>query len=224
MRSNKYAANIATALVHAYYFLVTAVPRSISGDGEGTATPVSPQTLNILFSRLLLASTIFFCILSGRPAESADTVGSAGDVVTVLLPATAGIATLALKDHEGTVQLVKSMTLALSATIILKYSVNEKRPNGENYSFPSGHSAIAFSSAEAIRNRYGWEYGIPAYAAASFVAYSRVEAREHYFHDVLAGAVIGAASSYLFTTPYKGLNISSEAAPGYLGVHVSSNW
>ncbi len=32
---------------------------------------------------------------------------------------------------------------------------------------------------------------VPAYAAASFVAYSRVESREHYPHDVVAGAGIG---------------------------------
>jgi membrane-associated phospholipid phosphatase len=55
-----------------------------------------------------------------------------------------------------------------------------------------------------MRKRYGWEYGAPAYATASFVAYSRVESRKHYPHDMLAGAGIGILSSYIFTKPYKG--------------------
>ena len=54
------------------------------------------------------------------------------------------------------------------------------------------------------------EYGVPAYAAASFVAYSRVESREHYPRDVVAGAGIGILSSYIFTKPYKGWNASLE--------------
>ena len=39
------------------------------------------------------------------------------------------------------------------------------------------------------------------------MGYSRVEAREHYPHDVIAGAAIGILSSYLFTKPYKGWNL-----------------
>jgi len=32
---------------------------------------------------------------------------------------------------------------------------------------PSGHTAISFSPAEFLRKRYGWEWGLPGYAAAS---------------------------------------------------------
>jgi len=81
-------------------------------------------------------------------------------------------------------QLAESIGVTLGVTYSLKYAVDETRPNGGNQSFPSAHTSISFSAAEFMRKRLWLEYGIPAYALASFVAYSRVEAREHYAHDV----------------------------------------
>jgi len=75
-----------------------------------------------------------------------------------------------------------------------------------------------------MRKRYGWEYGIPAYALASFVAYSRVEARDHYPHDVIAGASIGIVCSYIFTRPYKGWNVQLESGDRYYGFRLSRAW
>ncbi len=156
---------------------------------------------------------------------SYDRIEAAGDVATVLVAAAAGGMTLALKDREGMAQLAKSAALDLAVTYGLKYTVSERRPNGEdNQSFPSAHSSVAFTSAEYLRKRYGWEYGIPAYGVAAFVAYSRVEADKHYVHDVLAGAAIGIASSYLFTTPNVNFSVSAEAAPGYYGVRLTQAW
>lgn len=88
--------------------------------------------------------------------------------------------------------------------------MHERRPNGGNQSFPSGHTSISFSAAEFMRERYGWEYGLPAYAVASFVGYSRVESNQHYPRDVVAGAAIGILSSYIFTKPYHGYTVSLE--------------
>jgi membrane-associated phospholipid phosphatase len=75
-----------------------------------------------------------------------------------------------------------------------------------------------------MRKRYGWEYGIPAYAAATFVAFSRVEAKDHYTHDVIAGAFIGIASSYLFTRPYHGWHIQPDVGQQYYGIRLSRTW
>ncbi|MGB3398652.1 MAG: phosphatase PAP2 family protein, partial [Candidatus Deferrimicrobiaceae bacterium] len=44
---------------------------------------------------------------------------------------------------------------------------------------------------------------IPAYLAAAFVGYSRVEADEHWTKDVLAGAAIGIVSGFIFTSRYR---------------------
>lgn len=181
-------------------------------------------------------------------ARGGDAIQTAGDILQLVLPATAGALTLAYpeaegngkvadavgdfeewlglgrRDAQGTVQFAESVGLTLGTTYILKYSVNEQRPNGGSQSFPSAHSSISFSAAEFMRKRYGWEYGIPAYALASFVAYSRVEAGEHYAHDVIAGAAIGIASSYIFTRPYKGWRVQLEGDAKYLGVRLSRSW
>jgi membrane-associated phospholipid phosphatase len=162
--------------------------------------------------------------MGGGSAFAGDTLETSGDVMAALLPATAGITTLALRDYDGSIQLIKSSALSLGTALVLKYAIDERRPNGEDYSFPSAHGAISFSSAEFIRKRYGWEYGLPAYAVATFVGYSRIESKQHYFHDVLAGAAIGIGSSYLFTTPYGTVNVAGEAGQGYYGVRLSGNW
>ena len=162
--------------------------------------------------------------LSGVHTQATEPIASAGDILQFVLPATAGGLTVAYRDWKGTLQLGESLVLTEGVTYGLKYTVNERRPNGGTKSFPSAHTSISFSAAEFMRKRYGWEYGIPAYAAASFVAYSRVESREHYPHDVIAGAAIGILSSYIFTRPYKGWHVEAEAENGYYGIRLSRNW
>jgi hypothetical protein len=97
------------------------------------------------------------------------------------------------------------------ATYSLKYSIDEQRPNGGGQSFPSGHTSISFAGAEFIRKQYGWGWGIPSYAAASYVGWSRVETHNHWTLDVLAGAAIGIFSNHDaldFTLPWGQLSIN----------------
>jgi hypothetical protein len=200
----------------------------------------------LICANLLLAFLV--CAAVTPKSQAADAIAQTGDILQFVLPITAGGLTLAYpqsegggtvedllghaeeklgigyRDTKGTVEFAESTALTLGTTYILKYAVNERRPNGGTQSFPSGHSSISFSSAEFMRKRYGWEYGIPAYALASFVAYSRVEANEHHPHDVIAGAAIGIASSFLFTRPYKGWTVEARVASGYYGLSFSRKW
>lgn len=83
----------------------------------------------------------------------------------------------------------------------LKRITNEKPPNyklgDKKHSFPSGHAVGAFSGASYIHKRYSFAESIPFYALASFTAYSRVQAKKHHIHDVLAGAALGIGVSWL---------------------------
>ena len=167
---------------------------------------------------------LILCFTTGVDARANDVVEMAGDVLAYALPATAAGMTLVYKDGKGALQFGESAALTLGVTLGLKYTVDETRPNGGSRSFPSTHASISFSSAEFIRKRYGWEYGVPAYVAATFVAYSRVESKEHYTHDVIAGGVIGIVSSYIFTTPFKGWQIQPDIDGKYWGVRLSGNW
>jgi membrane-associated phospholipid phosphatase len=141
------------------------------------------------------------------PADS--NIEAAGDVLYILMPVTAYGSTFYLKDKEGRIQFYKSFAASWLTTRGLKYIIEKPRPdNSDNNSFPSGHASTTFQAAAFIRKRYGWKYGIPAYAGATFVAYSRVYADKHYVEDVLAGAAIGIVASEIFTTPWNNLSIS----------------
>ena len=83
----------------------------------------------------------------------------------------------------------------------LKILINKERPNGGDYSFPSGHTSAAFTGAAFIEKRYGYKVGVPAYLLASFVGWSRVNANKHDYWDVLGGIIIGYGSAYIFAKP-----------------------
>ena len=148
---------------------------------------------------------IFFLLMCSESSLAQNrTIETAGDVLLFALPASALTTSLIIKDYEGTWQFAKGAMLNQAVTIGLKYATVKSRPynNGER-AFPSGHTSTTFQSAAFIQKRYGWKYGIPAYALAGFTGYSRINAQMHDGWDVLAGAVIGIGSSYLFTTPYQ---------------------
>lgn len=129
---------------------------------------------------------------------------SAGDVILLALPSTALGGSLIAKDYEGTFQFAKGFVLNQAITFGLKYVIDKKRPFGNgDRAFPSGHTSTTFQSAAFIQRRYGWKYGIPAYLLSGFTGYSRLNARRHDGWDVLAGAMVGIGSAYLFTTDKK---------------------
>lgn len=108
-------------------------------------------------------------------------------------------------DHRPRHDLALAMGRMELTTYSLKYGINEQRPNGGGQSFPSGHTAMAFTGAEFIRANYGWKLGVPAYLTAGFVGWSRVATNNHYPRDVYAGALIGILSNHEFedfSTPF----------------------
>jgi membrane-associated phospholipid phosphatase len=77
---------------------------------------------------------------------------------------------------------------------VLKYSVRQERPDStQRNSFPSGHTTTAFAFAAVVGEEHGWRWGVPAYALATLVGWSRMNDNKHYLHDVLAGATIGTS-------------------------------
>ena len=88
--------------------------------------------------------------------------------------------------------LAQSYIIANTVTVGLKYSANRLRPDGSNnLSFPSGHTANAFTFATVISHYYGKKAAIPSFIGAAFIGATRVGKNMHYVSDVIAGATIG---------------------------------
>lgn len=163
------------------------------------------------------------------PSEAAATsyksgLQDAGQIVAIALPVAAGSVSLFKGDWSGLVQLAAVTGLTVGTAYGLKQLIHERRPDGTDWqSMPSEQSALAFSSAAYMWDRYGWEYGVPAYAAAGFVGYARVDSKRHHWYDVAASAGIAWIYSRLITREYhppSNFQTSAYASPdgGYVSV------
>lgn len=94
-----------------------------------------------------------------------------------------------------------SQLLVASMVVPLKYVVHEQRPDGSNYlSFPSGHTATAFSSAHFMFREYresNFWLSISGYPFAAFTGIYRTINDRHWVGDVVAGAGFGILSTEL---------------------------
>ena len=167
-------------------------------------------------SSLLLTTTIY---------ANEHSVKLAGDIFYALIPIGTYASTFYMDDSEGRMDFYKSFATTAGVTYALKYTVDAPRPDGsDNHSFPSGHSAITFGSAVFLHKRYGWQYAVPAYLGATFVGFSRVYSNEHYTRDVIAGALIGAVSSWFFTDRYENINLQVVSNDSFNVLQVNYRW
>ncbi|MGD9583778.1 MAG: phosphatase PAP2 family protein [Lysobacterales bacterium] len=153
-------------------------------------------------------------LLSIHPSAKAISNNSWDDISTV---GALGLTSLALgtpivkNDWDGAGQAALSIGFATGLAQLGKALIHEQRPdNSGDDSFPSGHTAFAFSSATTLYRRYGWRWGFPAYAVAALTGSARVAARKHHWYDVVAGAAIGTGSGWLFT---KAINDKVQVSP-----------
>ena len=120
-------------------------------------------------------------------------------------------------------KLKKASTLAFSSLLIsgvlvqgLKQVFSRTRPyaalnqwefqgpgklrGSDNVSFPSGHTAAAFSIAASIATIYDSKLvKILAYSAATLTGLSRIHDNKHWMSDVFMGALIGTVSGIFIT-------------------------
>lgn len=153
----------------------------------------------------ILCGFIFLLLFGFQNVKGQNSsIETIGDIGLIIVPATALTVTLLKGDKKGTWKFTKGFLLNQTITFGLKLGIHKPRPDNSNdNSFPSGHTSTTFQGASFIHRRYGFKYSIPAYAIASFTAFSRLDAKKHDGWDILAGAVIGIGSTYLFTKPYQ---------------------
>lgn len=189
--------------------------------------PVAPRKPPVALRKWITGFVFLALALPGtaRLAAQSPSVRRAGDVLEVAIPALALAGTVGIRDSEGTAQFLKGFLTNVAATGALKLAIARERPDGSNdNSFPSGHTSAAFQGASFIHLRYGWGKGLPAYAAATFVGFSRVYADKHYVSDVVAGAALGTLSSLLFTNRFESVEVVPIAEGREFGVGVYVRW
>lgn len=100
---------------------------------------------------------------------------------------------------DGT--LIYFMASAINNSIVFTVknrSAIERPDASDRHSFPSGHTAQAFVSAEFLRQEYKhisqW-YGVAGYAFAIGTGMLRMRHNKHWLNDVVAGAGVGILST-----------------------------
>lgn len=135
-------------------------------------------------------------------------ISKSAPYIAVGIPVIMGIHGLIDKNQEVLSDAIYIGTSVIEATVIsygLKYAINRQRPF-ERYpdkivqrdyptsaSFPSGHTAAAFSLATSLCIKYPkWYVITPSAIWACSVGFARMNEGVHYPTDVISGAVIGA--------------------------------
>ena len=158
------------------------------------------MTLSRLLVLLLISSFITesnaerspTCSRNGRESKIADFGKKAMPI--------GALAVSAIKlDLVGAImsQVLSSGLYALNKP--LEKKIHKKRPCGCSGAFPSGHMIMYASSASLLHYRYGWQYGLPAYAIAIGFAADRVKNKAHSWWDMLGTAAAVNAIVYLVT-------------------------
>jgi hypothetical protein len=133
---------------------------------------------------------------------------------------------------------IMAIGLTEGVTDGLKYATHRKRPNNSNYeSFPSGHASRAtVCDTLAARNvdflsisdpaHIGLQVGFATLTAAT--AWSRLEAKQHYPSDVLAGIALGHFLGAFINDAFLGAEdpqkISLALNPGAKEFAVEVHW
>lgn len=122
---------------------------------------------------------------------------------------------IGIASHDKTLQrksyvAAASFLTASALTVALKITIKRPRPfitypdqiikksNAGSYSFPSGHTAAAFSTATSLSLAFPkWYVIAPSFLYAGLVGYSRMYLGVHYPSDIFGGIIIGVGSSFL---------------------------
>ncbi len=165
---------------------------------------------------ILIAALLLCWSASAATAEQNKTITTAGTGVAIALPVIAAGITAYKRDWTGTAELAATTLATVGTAFAIKQVVRSRRPDGSDFkSFPSDTTALGASGSAFLWRRYGWEYGLPAFAASQFVSYSRVQAKKHHWYDTAASSVIAWGYAAVLTTRFqKRYNVYSEVVPG----------
>lgn len=184
--------------------------------------PATPHTRTGAIIEYAIPATLIACgalSLKGGAIEKLDlktrariiennrVIDNAADNILALAPAAAAFimkaAGLESEDTATDMAAIYAISNIAQAGLVFgaKNLAKRERPDAsDRNSFPSAHTAIAFTAAEFLRHEYGrkspW-IGIGGHALAAAVGASRILNDKHWVSDVAAGAGVGLLCSKL---------------------------
>src|SRR5579862_2795010 len=177
---------------------------------------------------VVAAAILAACTCGSVEAETNQTLGDVGTGVAIALPIVAAGISYQKDAWQGIGQLALDTGATVGTALLLKEFVKEERPDySDDRSFPSDTAALAFAPASYMWARYGWQYGLPAYAAATFSGYTRVATDEHHWWDVAASAGIAWGYTFLFVDRWHyayNLNSDIQVTPKMAFVSLNYKW
>jgi len=117
---------------------------------------------------------------------------------------------------QQTINIIVANVIMGTVVFATKNIVKEERPDqSDNLSFPSGHTATAFTNASLLYYEYKdsnlW-YASSGFLFATATGILRIANNKHYTSDVLAGAGIGLASGLIvsYWNPFKSVTFGKK--------------
>lgn len=181
--------------------------------------------MRVLRFLYLMSAAAMSLLTSNKACAQTESVKTSTDILSIVPSATAALLTVLDRDEEGFRQLFLSSVTAIGVSYGLETMIRKDRPDGDgHHAFPSTHTMASFNGASFLMERYGWKWGVPAYAVSTYVAWGRVHCRCHDVWDVLAGAAIGAGCAFIFTRPRKDgreISVSPTVIDNMKGIHIA---
>lgn len=115
-----------------------------------------------------------------------------------------------------TINIALANAIMCGVVIVLKNTFKEERPDGSNnLSYPSGHTATAFTNASLLFYEYkdaNFWYASSGFLFATATGLLRIANNKHYASDVLTGAGIGTAVGLLvsYWHPFQSFNLGKS--------------
>ena len=185
--------------------------------GDLKMTPVRCLTCFLCFA---LFGTVF-CV---RPttAYSQPSSEAQWDLTSDWVRFAASAAVAAYKGNtEGRKQMFKYSFAEDMMNDDIRHSIRnkvlDKRPKEQRISFPISRTSHACSGAGFLGARYGWEYSMPALAAAAGYARSGKSKENHSAGSIAAGCAISYGISTLFSMKEYSENFYPVASTDFIG-------
>ncbi len=165
------------------------------------------------------------CVVA-LPAAAADaTLRHVGNAITIALPVTAiGVSLMHHRDWKGIGEFAVSTGLTVGAAYLLRQTVREQRPDHSDFhTMTPPDVALADASADYMWSRYGWRYGVPAYAGSLLVSYALSDDKKNHWYDTLASGALAFTFNYAFVERYRPqrYRLSVVPEPGGASLHFS---